>query len=89
MAVQRVDRAAGQTVIFREQVGQDFLLVEATVEENGDGPGDEFGQLRPAIEHELGDDFRAVLFVGHEFAGVDVVVDLCHRDAEPLGHLGE
>lgn len=87
--VQGVDRAARQAVVLSEQVGQDLVLVEASVEQDCDGAGDELGQLVAILEHDLGDDLCSVFLVRHELAGVDVIVDLGHGDAETLRHLGE
>lgn len=64
-------------------------MVEAAVEKHGDGSRDELGQFCAFVEHELGNQLRAALLVGHEFAGVHVVVDLGDGDPEAIRNLGE
>lgn len=88
VAVQAVDRPAGQRLVFGPQPGQRLLGAEATVGEDGQGAGREL--VHPVVVEKQDRDLRQAAAIDRdELALLQQGVDAGHRDAEVIGDVGD
>lgn len=86
MAVQRINRAAGQRIIRCVQELQDLILAKTAIYQHRHRAGDELIQL-PITQQARRNVILALLAIHHKPVGIDVIMHLGHRNAKHLRNI--